>query len=91
MVLTRMPAFISVNRSELFPHRAADACPQTFYAAADFASDELWKRGAAWPKTPRALADRLRRAQTFLRTLGIEVTFSRKGPRRKENDRHEQE
>ena len=30
-------------------------------------------------KTPRALAGRLRRAQTFLRTLGIEITFSREG------------
>jgi hypothetical protein len=27
----------------------------------------------------RAVAGRLRRAQTFLRTLGIEVTFSREG------------
>jgi hypothetical protein len=34
---------------------------------------------ADWPKTPRSLASRLRRAQTFLRTLGIEVTFSREG------------
>ena len=34
---------------------------------------------ADWPKTPRALAGRLRRAQTFLRTLGIEITFSREG------------
>src|SRR5262249_31011546 len=41
-----------------------------------------WTGSAAdlfWPKTPRALAGRLRRAQTFLRTLGIEVTFSREG------------
>jgi hypothetical protein len=34
---------------------------------------------AGWPKTPRALAGRLRRAQTFLRTLGIEIFFSREG------------
>ena len=47
--------------------------------AADFVGDEVWKRSAGWPKTPRALAGRLRRAQTFLRTLGIEVTFSREG------------
>jgi hypothetical protein len=32
-----------------------------------------------WPKTPRALAGRLRRAQTSLRTLGIEMTFGREG------------
>jgi hypothetical protein len=35
--------------------------------------------GAPWAKNPRALAGRLRRAQTFLRTLGIEITFSREG------------
>jgi hypothetical protein len=35
--------------------------------------------GIKWPKTPRALAGHLRRAQTFLRALGIEVSFSREG------------
>jgi hypothetical protein len=35
--------------------------------------------GSAWAKNPRALAGRLRRAQTFLRTLGIEISFSREG------------
>ena len=35
--------------------------------------------GSSWAKNPRALAGRLRRAQTFLRTLGIEITFSREG------------
>jgi hypothetical protein len=34
---------------------------------------------ASWPKNPRALAGHLRRAQTFLRTLGIDITFSREG------------
>jgi hypothetical protein len=33
----------------------------------------------AWPKTPRALAGQLRRAQTFLRGLGIDVAFAREG------------
>jgi hypothetical protein len=32
-----------------------------------------------WPKSPRALAGRLRRAQAFLRTLGIEIAFGREG------------
>ena len=32
-----------------------------------------------WPKSPRALAGRLRRAQTFLRALGIDIAFSREG------------
>ena len=34
---------------------------------------------AVWPKNPRALASRLRRAQTFLRAIGIEVAFNREG------------
>jgi hypothetical protein len=34
---------------------------------------------AGWPKTPRALAGRLRRAQAPLRALGIEVAFGREG------------
>ena len=29
-----------------------------------------------WPKSPRELAGRLRRAQTFLRALGIDIAFS---------------
>src|SRR5262249_5799875 len=32
-----------------------------------------------WPKSPRALAGRLRRAQSFLRTLGVEIVFGREG------------
>jgi hypothetical protein len=32
-----------------------------------------------WPKSPRALAGRLRRAQSFLRALGIEIVFGREG------------
>ena len=32
-----------------------------------------------WAKNPRALAGHLRRAQAFLRVLGIDITFSRDG------------
>jgi hypothetical protein len=35
--------------------------------------------GPGWPRNPRSLAGRLRRAQTFLRALGIEIAFSREG------------
>ena len=35
--------------------------------------------GTGWPKNPRTLACRLRRAQTFLRALGIEIAFGREG------------
>ena len=38
-----------------------------------------FSNGTSWAKNPRALAGRLRRAQTFLRMLGIEITFSREG------------
>ena len=34
---------------------------------------------AGWPRNPRALAGRLRRCQTFLRTVGIDIAFSREG------------
>jgi hypothetical protein len=35
--------------------------------------------GAAWLKNPRALAGHLRRAQTSLRALGIDIAFNREG------------
>ena len=35
-----------------------------------------WRK---WPKNPRALAGRLRRVQTPLRSLGIEIVFTVKG------------
>ena len=38
-----------------------------------------WTPVLAWPKNPRALAGRLRRAQTPLRALGIEIVFGREG------------
>jgi hypothetical protein len=34
---------------------------------------------ANWPINPRALAGRLRRAQTFLRAIGIDIGFGREG------------
>jgi hypothetical protein len=48
-------------------------------AAADLSGDDMATRSTGWPKSPRALAGRMRRAQTFLRTLGIEIAFSREG------------
>jgi hypothetical protein len=49
------------------------------HAAGNVARDEGPRRDLGWPKSPRALAGRLRRAQTPLRALGIEVTFTREG------------
>ena len=41
-------------------------------------NDRIPRDGTGWPKS-RALAGHLRRAQTFLRALGIEIAFSREG------------
>jgi hypothetical protein len=43
------------------------------------AGEDMPNRTAGWPKNPRALAGRLRRCQTFLRTVGIDIAFSREG------------
>jgi hypothetical protein len=48
-------------------------------AGADLPGPGLPSGIAAWPKSPRALASRLRRAQPFLRALGIHIAFSREG------------
>jgi hypothetical protein len=48
-------------------------------AGADYGSDGTARKSTGWPKNPRALAGRLRRAETFLRALGIDITFSREG------------
>src|SRR6516165_8142705 len=56
----------------LGPRQIFCCCPQKVLAKRN-------SSGSSWAKNPRALAGRLRRAQTFLRTLGIEVTFSREG------------
>ena len=42
-------------------------------------TEHIFGSGNAWPKSPRALAGHLRRAQTFLRTLGIDIAFAREG------------
>src|SRR6184192_1603008 len=48
-------------------------------AGADRSGGGISRDSTGWPKNPRALAGRLRRAQTFLRVLGIDITFSREG------------
>jgi hypothetical protein len=41
--------------------------------------DGISTNRSGWPKNARALGGRLRRAQTFLRMLGIDIAFSREG------------
>jgi hypothetical protein len=48
-------------------------------AGADLADSGLSSGAAVWPKNPRALAGRLRRAQPFLRVVGIHIEFGREG------------
>ncbi len=48
-------------------------------AGASCSGGGISRDSTGWPKNPRALAGRLRRAQTFLRVLGIDITFSREG------------
>ena len=57
---------------ELMAHRA-----QWTGSASDLLGVGTSRTG--WPTSPRALAGRLRRAQTFLRILGIEIAFGREG------------
>ena len=38
-------------------------------------------RGKAWPKAPNSLSNRLTRAATFLRAIGVEVERSKSGDR----------
>jgi hypothetical protein len=46
------------------------------------AANESTTRSRDWPNSPRALADELRRAATFLRKVGIEIAFDRVGKHR---------
>jgi hypothetical protein len=43
------------------------------------AAGERIAKSKTWPDSPRALSGRLRRAATFLRKIGIEVSFQREG------------
>jgi hypothetical protein len=63
------------GRAQFVDGKAADL----LRAGADRSSNGISRYGTGWPKNPRALAGRLRRAQTFLRMLGIEISFAREG------------
>jgi hypothetical protein len=43
------------------------------------AAGEAQRKARTWPDSPRTLAGRLRRAATFLRRIGIEISFRREG------------
>jgi hypothetical protein len=66
---------------EIMADRAqwAGTASDLLQAGANIAGELTVSNRSSWPKSPRALAGRLRRAQTFLRTLGIEISFGRVG------------
>jgi hypothetical protein len=46
-------------------------------AALNTTLTDAQQRAKGWPQTPRTLGGRIRRAATFLRAVGIEITFER--------------
>ena len=66
---------------EIMADRAqwAGSASDLLHAGANVAGHPMVGIRSGWPKNPRALAGRLRRAQTSLRTLGIEIVFGREG------------
>jgi hypothetical protein len=48
-------------------------------ASADYSRSRIGTDRTGWPRNPRALAGRLRRAQSLLRAMGIELGFAREG------------
>ena len=48
-------------------------------SALEEAAGERIAKAKSWPDNPRALGGRLRRAASFLRKIGIEINFERKG------------
>jgi hypothetical protein len=72
---------VAARVREIMADRAqwAGSASDLLLAGANVAGHPMAGNRSGWPKNPRALAGRLRRAQTFLRTLGIEIVFSREG------------
>jgi hypothetical protein len=66
---------------ELMAERSswAGSAADLLRASGDLSRDGIGSDRTGWPSNPRALAGRLRRAQTSLRALGIEIAFSREG------------
>ncbi len=72
---------VAARVREIMADRAqwAGSASDLLLAGANVAGNPMVGNRSGWPKNPRALAGRLRRAQTFLRTLGIEIVFGREG------------
>jgi hypothetical protein len=72
------PVAVCIRRLMAKRTSRAGAASDLLRVATYLAGDDISKKGADWPKHPGALAGRLRRMQTPLRMLGIEICFSRR-------------
>ena len=72
---------VAARVREIMADRAqwTGSATELLLAGTNFAGNPVVGNWSGWPKSPRALAGRLRRTQTFLRTLGIEIVFGREG------------
>jgi hypothetical protein len=72
---------VAIGVRELIAERSTwtGSAADLLRAGADHSREGIGRDRTGWPQNPRALAGRLRRAQTSLRALGIEIAFSREG------------
>lgn len=56
--------------------------PKELYDALENHVSEATQKSKAWPKAPNWLSNRLKRAATFLRKVGIEIDFGHSGDRK---------
>jgi hypothetical protein len=72
---------VAARVREIMADRAqwAGSASDLLLAGANVAGNPMVGNRSGWPKNSRALNGRLRRAQSFLRTLGIEIVFGREG------------
>ncbi len=61
------------------PAPATSGSIETLRSFLNVGSDNDFVLVVAWPATPRALSGRLRRAATFLRKVGVDISFDREG------------
>jgi hypothetical protein len=73
------PVAVCVRRLMAERGNWAGTASDLLRVATYLAGDDISKKSTDWPRHPGALAGRLRRVQTPLRMLGIEVSFSREG------------
>lgn len=56
--------------------------PSELYETLESYVPENTRRSKSWPKAPNKLSNRLKRAATFLRAVGINIEFSKSGDRK---------